>query len=90
MSYFTAPNDPALARPRIERALASSTPIDKDLQEFIKSDLRLILGREPQQKPAIRAAYKSATPPNQSIFEALATDVDSDFGRSLQSEDKPN
>lgn len=89
MSYFTAANDAALARPRIERALASSGPIDKDLQEFMKGDLRLILNAQPQQKPALVAAFKAATPQNQVIFESLATEVDTDFGRSLHSDDAP-
>jgi hypothetical protein len=86
MSYFTAPNDPALARPRIERALASGVPIDKDLQEFMKGDLREILANQPRQKPAILAAYKTAAPQNQAIFEGLAADVDRDFSRALGGE----
>ncbi len=86
MSYLTAPSDPALALPRVERALASAVPIDKDLQELVKGDLRGILTSEPQQKPAILAAYRMAPPQNQAIFAALAADVDPDFGQSLRGE----
>jgi hypothetical protein len=84
MSYLTAPDDAALARPRIERALASGVPIDRDLQEFMKGDLREILARQPLQKPAILAAYKAASPQNQAIFEALAAEMDPDFAQSVR------
>ncbi len=84
MSYLTAPDDAALARPRIERALASSVPIDRDLQEFMKGDLREILAQQPLQKPAILAAYKAASPQNQAIFEALAAEIDPDFAQSVR------
>jgi len=86
MSYLTAPDDPALARPRIERALALSVPIDKDLQAFLKGDLREILTGQPLQTPALLAAYKTASPQNQAIFEALAAEVDPDFGQSVRSQ----
>jgi hypothetical protein len=86
MSYLTAPNDPALGRPRLERALAAAVPIDTDLQEFMKSDLRQILTRQPQQKAAIVAAYKAASPQNQTIFESLAATIDPDFSQSLRGE----
>jgi hypothetical protein len=86
MSYLTAPNDPTLARPRLERALAAAVPIDTDLQEFMKGDLRRILTRQPQQKPAIVAAYKAASPQDQTIFESLAAAVDQDFSQSLRAE----
>ncbi|MGO9673102.1 MAG: hypothetical protein ACLPSF_02855 [Methylocella sp.] len=85
MSYLTAPDDLALARPRIERALASGIPIDKDLQAFLKGDLREILARRPLETPAILAAYKAASPQNQAIFEALAAEVDPDFAQSVRS-----
>jgi hypothetical protein len=86
MSYFTAPNDPALARPRIQAALGSSAPLDKDLMAFIKGDLREILARQPRQEPAIRAAYKAASPQNQTAFEALVAEVDPQFSQSLRNE----
>lgn len=83
MSYFTAPNNASLAAARIERALASTTPLDKDLQEFMKGDLRQILTLQPQEKPAMLAAYKAAAPQNQAIFEALTAEVDPNFSQSL-------
>ncbi|VTZ27732.1 conserved hypothetical protein [Methylocella tundrae] len=84
MSYFTAPNNASLAAARIEQALASPEPLDRDLQEFMKGDLRQILTLQPEQKPAILAAYKAATPQNQASFEALSAQADPDFGQSLR------
>jgi hypothetical protein len=84
MSYFTAPNDLHLARLRIELAARSGAIADKDIQEFIKSDIRKILTYRPEQKSAIVAAYRSAWPQNQPILETLATDVDPVFGQSLR------
>ncbi len=84
MSYFTAPNDLALAPMRLQRAITSGALLDKDIQEFVKSDLRLILAYRPQQQPAIVAAYRSASPQNQSVFEGLAAEVDPAFGQSLR------
>jgi hypothetical protein len=86
MSYLTAPNEGALALPRVERALASRAPIDKDLQAFVKGDLREILTGQPSETPALVGAYKTALPQNQAIFEALAAEVDPDFGQSLRSQ----
>ena len=88
MSYLTAPDDPALALPRVERALASSVPIDRDLQALVKTDLREIMKARALtlQTPALLAAYKTASPQNQAIFEALASEIDPDFGQSLRSQ----
>lgn len=85
MSYFTAPNALGLADLRIERAASSSALADKDIQEFIKSDIRRILTYQPQLKPAIVAAYRNALPQNQPLFESLAADVDPAFAQSLRS-----
>lgn len=86
MSYLTAPDDSALALPRIESAFASNVPIDRDLQAFVKTDLREILTARPSERPALLSAYKSASPQNQAIFEALAAEIDPDFGQSLRSQ----
>lgn len=85
MSYFTAPSAPELAPWRLKRAATSSALADKDIQEFIKSDIREILQRRPEFQQAIIAAYRSALPQNQPIFESLVADVDSAAAQSLHS-----
>jgi hypothetical protein len=76
MSYFTAPSTPELAPWRLKRAATSSALADKDIQEFIKSDIRTILSRPPEFQQLIVAAYRGALPQNQPIFESLVADVD--------------
>ncbi len=83
MSYFTAPVDPTLALPRLQRALASAAPLDKDLQAFMKGDLRQLSLNAPDHYPAILSAYKAGSPQNQSIFEALATEIDPNLTQYL-------
>ena len=58
MSYFTAPSASELAPWRLERAATSSALADKDIQAFVKSDIREILNRRPEFQQAIIAAYR--------------------------------
>lgn len=84
LSYFTAPNALDIAPLRIERAATSGALAEKDIQEFVKADIRKILAYRPHMKSAIIAAYRNAWPQNQPIFEALATEVDPAFGQALR------
>ena len=68
MSYFTAPSALELAPWRLKRAATSSALADKDIQAFVKSDLREMLGRRPEFQQAIIAAYRNAWPQNQPIL----------------------
>jgi hypothetical protein len=85
MSYFTAPSALDLAPWRLERAATSSALADKDLQAFIKSDIRGILERGPEYRQAIMAAYRNAWPQNQPIFESLVADADPAVAQLLRS-----
>ncbi|HEY8032959.1 MAG TPA: hypothetical protein VIF02_11450 [Methylocella sp.] len=76
MSYFTAPGDLVLAPWRLERAATSSALADKDLQAFIKGDIRAMLNRRPEFHQAIITAYHNAWPQNRPIFESLVADAD--------------
>ena len=69
MSYFTAPSAPKLAPFRLERVATSSALADKDIQAFVKNDLREIMRRPPEFQQTIIAAYRNALPQNQPIFE---------------------
>lgn len=76
MSYFTAPNDLSLAPLRVILAATSNALANKDIQVFIKSDIRGLLDRGPDYQQDIIAAYRSALPQNQPIFEALVAEID--------------
>jgi hypothetical protein len=85
MSYFTAPSAPELAPWRLARVATSSALADKDIQSFVKSDIREILSGGPEFQPAIIAVYRHAWPQNQSIFESLVADVDPTVAQLLRS-----
>jgi hypothetical protein len=85
LAYFTAPNALELAPLRIERAAASSALAEKEIQEFVKTDIRKILAYRPNMKSAIVTAYRNAWPQNQPLFEALVTDADPVLGQTLRS-----
>ena len=84
MSYFTAPSAPELAPFRLERVATSSALADKDIQAFVKNDLREIKRRPPEFQQTIIAAYRNALPQNQPIFESLVADVDPTVAQSLR------
>ncbi len=84
MSYFTAPSAPKLAPFRVERVATSSALADKDIQAFVKNDLREIMRRPPEFQQTIIAAYRNALPQNQPIFESLVADVDPTVAQSLR------
>ena len=76
MSYFTAPNDLSLALLRVMRAAASSVLANRDIQLFMKSDIRGILDGGPNRQQDIVAAYRNAWPQNKAIFESLVAEID--------------
>ncbi|MCI0467536.1 MAG: hypothetical protein L0Y57_11110 [Beijerinckiaceae bacterium] len=84
MSYFTAPNDLSLAPLRVILAAASNALADKDIQVFVRSDIRGLLERGPDYQQDIIAAYRSARPQNQPIFEALVAESDQDLASALR------
>jgi hypothetical protein len=86
MSYFTAPSDADLAPARLERAATSSALADKDIQAFIKTDIRAILSRRPEFQQGIMAAYRNALPQNQPMFESLVAGVDPNAAQLLHSD----
>ncbi|MGB6176032.1 MAG: hypothetical protein WBF43_06785, partial [Methylocella sp.] len=73
---FAAPSALDLAPGRLERAATSSTLTNKDLQAFIKSDIRAVLDRGPEFQQAMMAADRNAWPRNQPIFKSLVADAD--------------
>jgi hypothetical protein len=85
MSYFTAPNELRLANLRVMRAVISSALADKDIQAFIKTDIRKILTHRPDYQNELITAYREALPQNQPIFESLIADVDPALATLLRS-----
>jgi hypothetical protein len=76
MSYFTAPNDLSLGPLRLMRAAMSSALANKDIQYFIKNDIRGMLDRGPEHQQDILAAYRAAWPRNQPVLAAMVAEID--------------
>ena len=83
MSYFTAPYAPELAPRRLYRVTTTSALADKDMQSFVKADLREILNDHSDAEPLIIGAYRKASVQNQTILASLVADVDPTFAKRL-------
>ncbi|MCL2384372.1 MAG: hypothetical protein FWC84_00855 [Alphaproteobacteria bacterium] len=83
MSYFTAPYAPELAPRRLYRVTTTSALADKDMQSFVKADLREILNDHSDAEPIILAAYRKASVQNQPILASLVADIDPTFAKRL-------
>jgi hypothetical protein len=75
---------PWTSPPGASNAATSSALADKDLQAFIKSDIRGILDRGPELQQANMAAHRNAWPRGQPIFESLVADTNPAAGQLLR------
>jgi hypothetical protein len=74
LSYYTGPNEFALAPARLR--VAARMAWDEELASFVQLEIeRIVLGR-PDLRPAIAAAYKSAIPGTRERFEMLTKQAD--------------
>lgn len=89
MSYFTAPSAPELAPYRLERVASSSALADKDIQAFVKNDLREIMRSPPDIQQTILTVYRNALPQNQPILASLVADIDPAMAQMLRSPPPP-
>ena len=77
LSYYTGPNEFALAPVRL--SVAARVAADDELQEQIQSEIQRVILKRPDLKGAIAAAYKAALPRSREIFEAALLNADPDF-----------
>jgi hypothetical protein len=61
MAYFTAPTDTRLIPVRLDIAGRFDALADPDVNDLVRGDVRLILTRRPELKPAIVSAYRRAS-----------------------------
>lgn len=76
MSYYTAPNEPALFSLRIKVSLRPPRMQDPELPDMIGRDIRLLITRMPAEKPALVAVYKAASGQNRQFVERVVSEVD--------------
>jgi hypothetical protein len=83
MSYYTAPYKTSLIPLRLSVAVRSEALSDVDLRQFVEHDLRMILAKQPELRPAIVAAYANASTAGQQFVEGVVQEADASFLTSL-------
>jgi hypothetical protein len=84
MAFYTGPSEISLIPMRLLVAARSASLNDADVQQFVRRDIRLILLRVPEMKPAIQIAYRVANSANKQIIEKAVNEVDPAFVESLR------
>lgn len=88
MSYYTGRNEVELFPLRILLAARSDNALgDTELRTFVQRDIRIIVTRKPELKPAIRAAYRDALPAGRQFIELTLGELDPALLASLRSGD---
>jgi hypothetical protein len=83
MSFFTSPNDVDLMPMRINAVTSRAGRLDNDLQELVRGDLRLILTRRPEMKPAIIEAYRHGSSEGKAFLRGAVSSIDPQFADAL-------
>jgi hypothetical protein len=76
MSYYTGANETELIALRLPLAVRSEALGDKDFQQLVNHDIRVIVARKPELKPVILMAYRDALPTGQQFIEQTLTEID--------------
>jgi hypothetical protein len=84
MSYLTSPSDVNLIPTRLAIVAASAAITDPELQNLARGDIRLILTRRPDLKPAIISAYRNASPDGKAYLDEVVRSLDQGFAASLR------
>ena len=86
MSYFTGANETELVPLRLRLALRSNAITEKDFQQLVSHDVRTIITRKPELKPAVWDAYRGALPAGRQFLEEVLRDLDPAFLAKLRQE----
>jgi hypothetical protein len=82
MSYLTSPADVNLT-PTPLAIVSTSTPIsDDELKNLARGDIRLILTRRPDLKPATTGAYRRGSPDGKDFIDQVVQLIDPAFAAS--------
>ena len=84
MSYLTSAADVTLIPVRLGLISTSVSIADADLKNLARSDIRLILTRRPDLKPAIANAYRRGSPDGKAFIDDAVRSLDPGFAASLQ------
>jgi hypothetical protein len=84
MSYLTSPADVNLIPARLAIVSASAAIADVELKSLARGDLRLILTRRPDLKPAIVSAYRRGSAAGKAFIDEAVQSLDPGFAASLR------
>jgi len=87
MSYYTGPNELHLIPLRLLTATHALT--DSELQQLVQRDVRMILTRWPELRPALAAAYEDAEPDAKRFLEGAVTETDPTFLQTMRATTMP-
>jgi hypothetical protein len=77
MSYYTTPDQAGLLPLRLAQALRSNEIAgDDELADMVRRDIRFVLTRSPELRPALIAAYRSASSAGKRLVEQAVTPVE--------------
>ena len=85
MSYYTGANEIALIPLRLLVATCLDEINDAELQSLVAREIRLIVTRDQELKPAILAAYQSASPNGKRLIETAVGDLDNGLMATIRS-----
>jgi len=71
-SYLTSPADVSLIPTRLAIVSTSAGISDDELKSLARSDIRLILTRRPDLKPAITSAYRRSSSEGKAFIDEVA------------------
>ncbi|OYU92184.1 MAG: hypothetical protein CFE29_05070 [Bradyrhizobiaceae bacterium PARB1] len=85
MSYYTAPDEPRLLLLRLAQALRiKDISGDDELVDMIRRDIRFVLTRSANLRPALISAYRTASPAGRLLVEQTVTPVDPGYMTMLR------
>ena len=84
MSYYTGLNELHLIPLRLFTATHSNALSDNDLQQLVQRDVRMILTRWPELRPALAVAYKDAEPEAKQFLEGAVAETDPSFLQTMR------
>jgi hypothetical protein len=84
MTYFTGPNDMRLVPVRLDIAGRFDMLADPDIADLARSDVRLILTRRPELKPAIVSAFRRASDRGKAFLQDAVQSIDPTFAPMLR------
>jgi hypothetical protein len=89
MSYYTGPNTAALIPTRLLIAARSAAITDPELQGLVAREIRTIVTRRPDLRPALVVAYRDALPEGRRFIDATVGDLDRNLLASIRGSVSP-